>query len=91
MLSDYPNTQITDLASPDYENVEGVQYAHWLRDRLSPNSSGTADQKLYTGDVIKGATVKILIEFQQYNGIISINFVNILFAESYGQKGLLQK
>ena len=91
LLSDYPNTQITDLASPDYENVEGVQYAYWLRDRLSPNSSGTADQKLYTGDVIKGATVKILIEFQQYNGIISINFVNILFAESYGQKGLLQK
>lgn len=86
--ADYPNIQITDLAGSDdaWENQEGQMYAYFLKDRLSPNASGTADQKLFTGDDITDIAIKVMLEFQQYDSLVYINFVNLGYSASRGQK-----
>lgn len=85
LYSTYPNVQITDLANGDYRNEEGVQYARFFRDRLSPNVSGTADEKLYKGDVLQGQTVQLMMEFQAYTELSYINAINCAWALSRGQ------
>lgn len=52
--TEVPNIQSSDLRSADFRNNEGVKYAPILRDRLSPNTAGTFDQKVYTGDMVRG-------------------------------------
>jgi len=84
-----PNTQITDLVNTDYVSKEGILYAKLLRDRLSPNVSGTADQKLLNGDIILSQIPQIMAEFQQYSSIIYINFVDVGFNLSRGQNFIL--
>jgi hypothetical protein len=84
-----PNTQITDLASSDFTNQEGILYARILRDRLSPNTTGTADEKLNTGDVVLSQIPQIMTEFQSYNSIIYVNFVDVGFNLSRGQNFIL--
>jgi hypothetical protein len=84
-----PNTQITDLTSSDYTSQEGILYARFLRDRLSPNYAGTADQKLLNGDVVLSQIPQIMAEFQSYNSIIYVNFVDIGFNLSRGQNFIL--
>lgn len=87
-MANYPNVQITDLAAIDYVNQQGIFYAAWLRDRLSPNVSGTADQKLYTGDQLSDIALFWMLEFQRYSSLFYCNFVDISWAESRGQKGV---
>ena len=85
----HPNTQITDLTSSDFTNQEGILYARILRDRLSPNTTGTADQKLNTGDVVLSQIPQIMTEFQSYESIIYVNFVDVGFNLSRGQNFIL--
>jgi hypothetical protein len=89
--ADYPNIQITDLASTDdqWVNDEGQFYADFLKDRLSPNETGTADDKLYTGDDLTDIALKFMLEFQAYGSLNYINFVNIGYSVSRGQKQIL--
>jgi hypothetical protein len=84
-----PNTQITDLTNSDFTNQEGILYARILRDRLSPNTTGTADQKLNTGDVVLSQIPQIMTEFQSYESIIYVNFVDVGFNLSRGQNFIL--
>lgn len=84
-----PNTQITDLTSSDFTNQEGILYARILRDRLSPNTTGTVDQKLNTGDVVLSQIPQIMTEFQSYESIIYVNFVDVGFNLSRGQNFIL--
>jgi hypothetical protein len=84
-----PNTQITDLINTDYVNQEGILYARLFRDRLSPNATGTPDQKLMTGDILISQIPQIMAEFQQYSSIIYINFVDVGFNLSRGQNFIL--
>lgn len=91
LYTTYPDTQITDLSSDDYTNQEGIQYAPFLRDRLSPNAVGTPDEKLYRGDVIKSKTPMVQLEFQQYTQLMYITAVNIGMSISRGQKRILPK
>lgn len=85
-MTDYPNQQITDLTDDDYTDQEGVFYAAFYRDRESPNVSGTAVEKMYEGDLLKDFVVKVMLEFQQYDNLIYINFVNIGYNGSKGQQ-----
>ena len=87
-MANYPNEQITDLAADDYVDNEGQFEATFLMDRLSPNVSGTADEKLYTGDLLKDKAVFWQLEFQQYDNLIYINFVNIGYDQSKGTQNL---
>jgi hypothetical protein len=84
-----PNTQITDLTSSDYVSQEGILYGRLFRDRLSPNATGTPDQKLMTGDILISQIPQIMAEFQQYSSIIYINFVDVGFNLSRGQNFIL--
>ena len=89
-LAAIPNQQITDLAYDDeaWVNNESVWEAAFLMDRLSPNASGTADQKLFTGDNLKDYVVFVMCEWQSYTGLIYINFINLGYSQSKGQKNL---
>ncbi len=90
-MSKYPNTQITDLTNNDYTNREGVFYANWFRDRLSPSISGTADEKMYKGDSIVGKNILIQLEFQQFNNLCYLSIVNSSDMLSRGQKKIILK
>lgn len=84
-----PNTQITDLTNTDYVNQEGIYYGKLFRDRLSPNASGTADEKMMTGDVVLSQIPQIMTEFQCYSSIFYVNFVDVGFNLSRGQNFIL--
>ncbi len=90
-MADYPNEQITDLAGDDLEWVdqEGQFYAEFLMDRLSPNATGTADERLFTGDPITDIVIKVMCEFQEYEQLMYVNFVNLGYSLSRGQKQIL--
>lgn len=80
VLTQKPNLQVTDIRSGDSEWLtrEGVIYAKkgLLRDRLSPNVSGTFDQKIYTGDKMRGNWAFFYIEYQT-TSLLQIRFHNI--------------
>jgi len=84
-----PNTQITDLISSDYTNQEGILYAPFLKDRLSPNVTGDANAKLNFGDIVISQIPLIMAEFQQYSSLNYINFVDVGFNLSRGQNFIL--
>lgn len=88
-MANFPNEQITDLAATDYTDQQGNFYAAWLGDRLDPNQSGTADQKLYTGSQLTDKAIFWMVEWNTiYNQLIWCNFVNIGWQESRGQKAI---
>jgi hypothetical protein len=83
VYADNPNVQVTDLIASDYKYKELAYRANVYRDRLSPNATGTAEQKMQSGDLIKDVAPKLLLEFQQYSARLTINFVDV------GMKGSL--
>jgi len=91
VYSPTPDIQITDLTASDWTNDEGIFDATVFRDRLSPNTTGAADVKLYKGDEMVSATPEIQMEFQQYTRLAFVNFINILFSISRGQANLIKK
>jgi hypothetical protein len=84
--TEVPNVQSSDLRAADFVSKEGVKYGSILRDRLSPNVTGTADEKLYKGDNMRG-------EIGLFQGVFFgptakkiWNFVNISFVPSRGHE-----
>lgn len=88
-MTDYPNTQITDLTADDYTDEEGIFYATFFKDRLSPNATGTADEKMRNGDDLTSMVIKCMLEFQQYESLVYINFVDLGYSVSRGSKQIL--
>lgn len=87
----YPNEQITDLIGEDFTTIDGVHYASFRMDRLSPNVIGTAVRKMYEGDLIKGVSPVIMLEFRQYNNLVYINFTDIGYDIPYGHTTILKQ
>lgn len=85
-LTNYPFTQITDLASDNYTDLQGQFFATWLGDRLDPNQSGTADQKLFTGSQLTDIAIFTMFEFAQYDSLFYCNFIDIGWEASRGQQ-----
>ena len=83
--TEVPYVQSSDLRVVDYTVKEGVAYAGVLRDRLSPNTTGTFDQKVFKGDVMRGELGKIQLTFQAPATRKEIKFFNIDFDQSRGQ------
>jgi len=73
-LVEYPNEQITDITD-EWVTREGVFYAKLLRDKLSPNVSGTYDEKLYTGDRLRSNWMKVYVEFDTRE-LLQVRFFN---------------
>lgn len=92
-LTAIPNQQITDLASTDeqWQNNESVCDATFLTDRLSPNSSGTPDQKLFEGDILKDYSIFVMCEWNSvYDRLLYVQFINIGYEQSRGQSNITQ-
>jgi len=83
--TELPNVQSTDCE--EWENRSGVLYEAngILRDRLSPNVSGTFDEKLFTGDKMLGQWMKVYVEFETRE-LIQIRFFNVGAVVYNGQK-----
>lgn len=79
-----PNIQSTDIRYSDFETKEGVKYSAILRDRLSPSKNGSYEQKLFTGDRIKGDVGLFQSVFFTPATNKFIKFVNIVFNPSRG-------
>lgn len=79
-----PNSQSSDLRLSDFESKEGVKYAAILRDRLSPNASGTYDEKLYKGDRMRGDIGLFQVVFFAPTNNKLLKFVNINSIPSKG-------
>lgn len=83
--TEVPYVQSSDLAPSDFQYKEGVYYTEILRDRLSPNASGTANEKMYFGDRMRGTIGKFMVWFFQPSTTKTIRFANIEFTPSRGQ------
>lgn len=84
-----PNNQITSLISSDFKNREDVFYSELYRDRVSPNASGTADEKMYTGDKIRGQYANISTVWSNPSNF-EIRFINVNVKDSIGHNKLSQ-
>lgn len=84
MRSESPNLQSSDLRGSEFEIKEGVNYMAILRDRLSPNVSGTPDQKLYKGDPMRCDVGKFQVVFFNASTKKRLKFANIGFVPSRG-------
>lgn len=84
LLTEIPNVQITDITD-SWVNREGILYAPILRDRLSPNVSGTYDAKLFTGDRLRSNWCKVYIEFTT-NELLQVRFFNCGAMKDAGHK-----
>jgi hypothetical protein len=82
--TEVPYVQSSDLRASDFVNKEGVKYAPVLRDRLSPNVSGTFDQKVFTGDVMRGEVALFQGVFLAPSTNKLWKFVNLGFIPSRG-------
>jgi hypothetical protein len=87
-MANYPNLQITDLEASNYTDDQGVFYSEWLMDRLSPNVSGAADQKLYTGDQLTDMAIFWMCEWQAYSELFFLNNVDLGWETSRGQTAI---
>lgn len=81
VLTEYPNLQVSDIVT--WKDREGVLYSPVFRDRLSPNSTGTFDQKLYNGDVLRGQWLKVYVQYT-VSSLMQIRFYNSGFIKSLG-------
>lgn len=92
--TEIPNIQSSDALSSiynprtrlngDFIIKEGVCYTDIYRDRLSPNVSGSYDDKMMKGDPIRGEIGKFQVVFLHPNTLKKLKFVNIGFTQSWG-------
>jgi hypothetical protein len=80
-----PNVQSTNVLSSEFVDKEGVKYSPILRDRLSPNVTGTYDQKMWKGDKLRGEVCKFTVVYSPAGNATELEFVNIGFNGSNGQ------
>jgi len=83
--TELPFVQSTD--NTEWNNRRGVLYEKYgiLRDRLSPNATGTFDEKLYTGDKMAGQWMKVYVEYTT-NELLQIRFFTVGVVMEAGQK-----
>ena len=89
-----PYVQSSDLRSGTYSErtrmngdftvKEGVSYSEIFRDRLSPNSSGTSSQKLFTGDDMTGEVGLFTVAYKRPAITKSMKIFSIGFIPSRG-------
>jgi hypothetical protein len=59
-----PYVQSSDLVAIEFANKEGVKYATVLKDRLSPNTTGTYIEKQMKGDRLFGKALLVMLEYE---------------------------
>lgn len=82
--TEVPNVQSSDLRSADFEVKEGVNYSPIYMDRLSPNATGTPEQRLLKGDRIRGEVGLFHIIFTNPTVAKVVKFFSVVFNPSRG-------
>ena len=83
--TEVPYVQSSDLVSNDFVVREGTGYSDILRDRLSPNTTGTFDEKVYKGDRVRGDSCRFIYLLTQPTTKKSLSFINLVYTPSTGQ------
>jgi hypothetical protein len=83
--TELPNIQSSDIIESEFSELEGVPYASFRKDGLSPNVSGTRFDKQAKGDDIVGRYAKILVEYAKNTKFVT-RMVNIISRQSHGHK-----
>lgn len=83
--TEVPYVQSSDLVSNDFVLREGTGYSDILRDRLSPNTTGTFDEKVYKGDRVRGDSCRFIYLLTQPTTKKSLSFINLVYTPSTGQ------
>lgn len=83
--TEVPNVQSSDLVDSEFSVREGVSYSDILMDRLSPNTTGTFEQKLFKGDRVRGEVCKFIYFLSVPTTRKSFKFINIGFTPARGQ------
>lgn len=79
-----PNIQTSDIVA-EWKTRLGVFYVAIRRDRLSPNTTGTYDDKLNKGDKMQGQWLFVWAEFET-NHLLQVRYFNCVYSRSSGQK-----
>jgi hypothetical protein len=82
--SEVPYEQSSDLVAGDYVDREGQFYAGLYRDRLSPNVTGTPDEKMLKGDRMRTAALRCMMEFSEVTAQVYVRFTNVTYNISSG-------
>jgi hypothetical protein len=83
--TEVPYVQSSDLVSSEFSVREGVSYSDILMDRLSPNTTGSYEEKLFKGDRVRGEVCKFIYFLSQPTTRKSFKFINIGFNPARGQ------
>ena len=82
--SEVPYEQSSDLVKGDYVDREGQFYAGLLRDRWSPNVTGSHDEKMIKGDRMRTAALRCMMEFDETLAQVYVRFANVTYNISTG-------
>lgn len=82
--SESPDVQSSDIIG-EWSELEGVFYASVFRDRLSPNTPGSFEEKLFCGDEMKADIHKVYMEWAT-GALLQIKFINAAYVDSVGHK-----
>lgn len=85
LYNDSPCIQCSDLVDFDYRDKEGNLYATFYRNKITPTSSGYSISGLLVNEKMRGAAMKIMLEFTVSSTPLELEFVSIGFDQSRGQ------
>jgi hypothetical protein len=88
--TEVPFVQSSDIRLDEFQVTEGVNYAGILRDRLSPNVSGSYEQKLLKGDRMRGEIGKFQVNYTLPTTEKNLKLFNIGFNISRGHNTIPQ-
>lgn len=86
VYAESPYQQSSDLEDISFRELEGVPYATFLRNKLVPTAEGFTTDGLLTGERIRTAALKMMVQFVVTNTPVELRFINILFSISSGHK-----
>jgi hypothetical protein len=82
--TEQPNVQSSDLVQ-EWKTKAGIFYAPILKDRMSPNASGTPEERMHAqkGDPMKGQWAKIMLEWDAHS-LLQFRILDVHYIISAG-------
>lgn len=87
--NDTPFVQSTDLIATEFVSKEGIHYASFLRDRLTPGA-GTYDDSLFFGEPVRGQFLQCAVRYNA-SPAFYMTGVTVSYDRSLGHPMLIDK
>lgn len=84
--TEWPYVQSSELLASEWDAKEGVYYGKLYKDRLSPNTAGSVNQKMTSGDDLKGQYILMNMEFNGGGDQLNLRIATLLYNKSLGHK-----